>query len=47
VLRTDELGVIVVRSDGRRVEVEANDARWTVPAVEARTASDTVREARR
>jgi competence protein ComEC len=32
VLRTDELGVIVVRSDGRGVEVEANDARWPVPA---------------
>lgn len=31
VLRTDELGVIVVRSDGRRLEVEANDTRWQVP----------------
>jgi competence protein ComEC len=31
VLRTDELGVIVVRTDGRHIEVEANDARWTVP----------------
>ena len=31
VLRTDELGAIVVRSDGRHIEVEANDAQWTLP----------------
>jgi competence protein ComEC len=36
VLRTDELGAIVVRSDGRRLEVEANDARWAVPVMGAR-----------
>jgi len=28
VLRTDELGAVVVRTDGRRLEVEANGTTW-------------------
>jgi competence protein ComEC len=31
VLRTDRAGTIVVRTDGRRLEVEARDERWTIP----------------
>ena len=31
VLRTDLAGTIVVRTDGRRLEVEARDMRWTLP----------------
>ncbi len=31
VLRTDEVGSIVIRSDGRSVEVEEAGERWTVP----------------
>ena len=31
VLRTDRAGTIVVRTDGRRIEVEARAERWTIP----------------
>jgi competence protein ComEC len=31
VLRTDRAGTIVVKTDGRRLEVEARDERWTIP----------------
>ncbi len=31
VLRTDRAGTIVVRTDGRRIEVEARDERWSIP----------------
>jgi competence protein ComEC len=31
VLRTDRAGTIVVRTDGRRLEVEARDERWSIP----------------
>jgi competence protein ComEC len=31
VLRTDRLGTVVVRTDGRSLEVEARGMRWTVP----------------
>jgi competence protein ComEC len=31
VLRTDLLGTVVVRTDGRSLEVEARGMRWTVP----------------
>ena len=31
VLRTDLAGTIVVRTDGRRLEVEARDERWSIP----------------
>jgi competence protein ComEC len=32
VLRTDRAGTIVVSTDGRHLEVEARDERWTIPA---------------
>ena len=32
VLRTDRAGTIVVRTDGRQLEVEARDERWSIPA---------------
>jgi competence protein ComEC len=32
VLRTDRAGTIVVRTDGRHLEVEARDERWSIPA---------------
>jgi competence protein ComEC len=32
VLRTDLLGTVIVRTDGRSLEVEARGMRWTVPA---------------
>src|SRR5688500_1620579 len=31
VLRTDRMGTIVVRTDGRLLEVEARDERWSIP----------------
>jgi competence protein ComEC len=31
VLRTDRMGTIVVRTDGRRLEVEARGERWSIP----------------
>jgi competence protein ComEC len=31
VLRTDRAGTIVVRTDGRRIEVQARDERWDLP----------------
>jgi competence protein ComEC len=31
VLRTDRAGTIIVRTDGRRLEVEARDERWSIP----------------
>ena len=31
VLRTDRAGTIVVKTDGRRLEVEARDERWSIP----------------
>ena len=31
VLRTDRAGTIVVRTDGRHLEVEARDERWSIP----------------
>ncbi|HKP15955.1 MAG TPA: hypothetical protein VJT85_07820, partial [Gemmatimonadaceae bacterium] len=31
VLRTDRLGTIVVSTDGRHLEVEARDERWSIP----------------
>ena len=31
VLRTDRVGTIVVRTDGRLLEVEARDERWSIP----------------
>jgi competence protein ComEC len=36
VLRTDREGTIVVRTDGRRIEVEARDERWVIPELAAR-----------
>ena len=30
VLRTDRAGTIIVRTDGRRIDVEARDERWTI-----------------
>jgi beta-lactamase superfamily II metal-dependent hydrolase len=30
-LRTDRAGTIVVRTDGRRITVEARGERWTIP----------------
>jgi competence protein ComEC len=32
VLRTDRAGTIVVSTDGRHIEVEARDERWSIPA---------------
>jgi competence protein ComEC len=32
VLRTDLLGTVIVRTDGRTIDVEARGMRWTVPA---------------
>jgi len=32
VLRTDRVSTVIVRTDGRLLEVEANGVRWTVPA---------------
>jgi competence protein ComEC len=32
VLRTDRLGTVIVRTDGRSLEIEARGMRWTVPA---------------
>jgi competence protein ComEC len=31
VLRTDRVGTIVVGTDGRHLQVEARDERWTIP----------------
>ena len=31
VLRTDRVGTIVVRTDGRQLDVETRDERWTIP----------------
>lgn len=33
-LRTDHEGTVIVRSNGRTLEVESGDERWTVPALE-------------
>ena len=32
VLRTDQMGTVVLRTDGSAIEIEARDARWMVPA---------------
>ena len=36
VLRTDQVGTVVVRTDGRTIEVEADDERWVLPTASSR-----------